>query len=548
MTGGYANLADVADDREDTGTRDPSQHPAIKNPKKSHEKPLRRVSSRHHCRYPGLKKRIGARMKTQGKNHSVNVLIVEDSRTQAEYLQHILENEGYTVVLATNGIEALEKVKIGEPSIILTDIVMPEMDGYELCRVIKTDENLRHIPVIIVTQLFDPADLVKGLDAGANNIIIKPYEPKHVISRIQNTLQLDDADSTLEVSFDGKTHTIPAHKLRTPALLLSTLDNALKKNTELSEANELLAAVNRDLQQKFERHKAISKTLQSSQQSDTRGTDTPSRGQESPGIHDAGRKHPQYDEIMRMVVGHLPFPLSLIDASGKFRFMNTKFEQLFGYTIEDIPSEKEWFSKAFRDTPESKNFISLWKRTLEGAGAKDSSTFPVTCKNGNICQISIHVTPLTGDERCVVFEDVTGKLKSDRLRFFLASIVSSSHDAIIGKSLDGTILSWNRAAERYYGYLAEEVVGKSIAIIIPPELHIHLPLFLQRIANGEIIDRFNTVRVRKDGSRINVCVTLSPIRDEGGRVIGVSTIAQNVTHSKKNDLSNQAEDQADPHR
>lgn len=486
-------------------------------------------------------------MKTQGKNHSVNVLIVEDSRTQAEYLQHILENEGYTVVVATNGIEALEKIKNEEPSIILTDILMPEMDGYELCRVIKTDENLRHIPVIIVTQLFDPADLVKGLDAGANNIIIKPYEPKHVISRIRSTLQLDDAESTLEVSFDGKTHYIPADKLRTPAILLSTLDNALKKNTELSEANELLAAVNRDLQKKFEHYQEISKTLQSSQQSDNRVTDTPSRGQETTGIQDAGRNHPWNEEIIRMVVGKLPVPLCLIDPSGNFRFTNTKFEQLFGYTIDDIPTEKEWFSKAFGDIPESKKFISIWKRTREGAGAGDSSIFPVTCKNGKICQVSIHMAILTGDETCVVFEDVTGKLKSDQLRFFLASIVSSSHDAIIGKSLDGTILSWNRAAERYYGYLAEEVVGKSITLIMPPELHIHLPLFLQRIANGEIIDRFNTVRVRKDGSRINVCVTLSPIRDEGGRVIGVSTIAQHVTHSQKNDLSQVAEEQAYPH-
>ncbi len=83
---------------------------------------------------------------------------------------------------------------------------------------------------------------------------------------------------------------------------------------------------------------------------------------------------------------------------------------------------------------------------------------------------------------------------------------------------------------------------------MPPELHLHLPLFLQRVANGEIIDRFHTVRVRKDGSRIDVCVTLSPIRDEGGRVIGVSTIAQTITPSEKNDLSRLAGEQTDPCR
>lgn len=487
-------------------------------------------------------------MKTQGKNSGVNVLIVEDSRTQAEYLQHILEHEGYNVVVATNGIEALEKIKSMEPSIVLTDIVMPEMDGYDLCRVIKTDENLAHIPVIIVTQLFDPADLVKGLDAGANNIIIKPYEPKHVISRIQSTLQVENAESTLEVSFDGKTHSIPVHKLQTPAILLSTLDNALKKNTELSEANELLAAVNRDLQRRFEHHQHISKTLQVSQQSNDRGTDTPSRHQECTGILDAGLNNPKDEEIIRMVAEHLPFPLSLMDAAGNFRFLNTQFEQLFGYTIVDIPTDKEWCNVAFRDPPGSEDPVSLWKHALEGAGAGDPLTFPVTCNNGEIRQISVHAIPITGDIRCVAYEDITGKAESDRLRFFLASIVNSSHDAIIGKTLDGTILSWNRAAERYYGYLAEEVVGKSIQIIMPPELHLHLPLFLQRVANGEIIDRFHTIRVRKDGSRIEVCVTLSPIKDEGGRVIGISTIAQNITERKKHDVSQASGKQGDPPR
>lgn len=486
-------------------------------------------------------------MKTQEKNSVVNILIVEDSRTQAEYLQHILENEGYSVVVATNGIEALEKIKIGKPSIILTDIVMPEMDGYELCRVIKTDENLKHIPVIIVTQLFDPADLIKGLDAGANNIIIKPYEPKHVLSRIVSTLQLDDKESTLEVSLDGKTHYIPAHKLQTPAILLSTLDNALKKNTELSEANELLAAVNRDLQQKFEHFTQISKTLHPSQRSDKKVTDTSQGNQESTGVKDAGRNNPLYKEIIREVTEHVPFPIILMDAAGNIRFLNKKFEQLFGYTIVDIPDEKEWFKKALRDTPELKNLTSMWKQALDGARAGDSSIFPVVCKNGEIRQISVHVTPLVGDEKCVVCEDITGKIESDRLRFFLAAIVSSSHDAIIGKTLDGTILSWNRAAERYYGYLAEEVIGKSIKIIMPPELHLHLPLFLQRVTNGEIIDRFNTVRIRKDGSRIDVCVTLSPIRNEGGQVIGVSTIAQNIIHSKKNDHNHLAGEQGESH-
>jgi PAS domain S-box-containing protein len=92
------------------------------------------------------------------------------------------------------------------------------------------------------------------------------------------------------------------------------------------------------------------------------------------------------------------------------------------------------------------------------------------------------------------------------------------------------------------------VIGKSIEIILPPELRDHLPLFLQRVANGEIIDRFDTIRVRKDGTRIEVCVTLSPIKDEGGHIIGISTIAQNNAYRKKADVGQTSEQPVIHHR
>ena len=238
-----------------------------------------------------------------------------------------------------------------------------------------------------------------------------------------------------------------------------------------------------------------------------------------------------------MITELSPSPISIIDSAGNFRYVNKKFEQLFGYTLLDIPTDKDWLSKAFRDNTESANLIRTWKQDLEGTGAGIPHKIPVTCNNGTIRQISIHPITIARDEQIVIYKDLTDKDESDRLRFFLASIVNSSNDAIIGKTLDGTIQSWNRAAERYYGYLAEEVIGKSIQIIIPPELRVHLPLFLQRVANGEIIDRFDTIRVRKDKSRIEVCVTLSPVKDEEGHIIGISTIAQNIAERKKADVS-----------
>src|SRR5579859_306689 len=95
----------------------------------------------------------------------------------------------------------------------------------------------------------------------------------------------------------------------------------------------------------------------------------------------------------------------------------------------------------------------------------------------------------------------------------LAAIVESSDDAIVSKDLNGIVQTWNKGAERIFGYTAEEIVGKSITLVIPPELHHQEPEILRRIAAGERVDRFETVRQRKDGSRFHVSLTISPIRN-----------------------------------
>ena len=245
------------------------------------------------------------------------------------------------------------------------------------------------------------------------------------------------------------------------------------------------------------------------------------------------------EERFRMITEFSPFPISFIDSSGKYQYLNKKFQNLFGYTLSDIPSENDWFSRAFPDYTERMNVIRAWRlgRGHEEWNEAKPLLFPVTCKDGTVRQIHFcPITLLTG-EQFVVYEDLSDKTESDRLRSVLASIVNSSNDAIIGKSRDGIIMSWNKAAERYYGYLAEEVIGKSIDLIVPPELRGQLSLFLRRVGAGETIENYETVRLRKDGTRIEIRVTLAPIKDEEGHIIGISTIAQNIAERKKAEVS-----------
>jgi PAS domain S-box-containing protein len=131
---------------------------------------------------------------------------------------------------------------------------------------------------------------------------------------------------------------------------------------------------------------------------------------------------------------------------------------------------------------------------------------------------------------------VTGRTILDP-RFHLAAIVDSSDDPIISKDLNGTIISWNQAAARLFGYHANEMVGQSILRIIPTELHPEEDVILGKLRAGQRIEHYETVRVKKSGERINVSVTISPVRDETGQVIGASKIAHDISDRKRNDES-----------
>src|SRR4051794_11349967 len=111
----------------------------------------------------------------------------------------------------------------------------------------------------------------------------------------------------------------------------------------------------------------------------------------------------------------------------------------------------------------------------------------------------------------------------------LAAIVASSDDAIVSKNLEGIIQSWNASAERIFGYSSEEAVGKSIRMIVPPERGDEESDILERLKRGERLDHFQTIRMRKDGRRIAVSVTISPVTDSKGTIIGASKIARDIT-------------------
>jgi PAS domain S-box-containing protein len=133
----------------------------------------------------------------------------------------------------------------------------------------------------------------------------------------------------------------------------------------------------------------------------------------------------------------------------------------------------------------------------------------------------------------VLFKDITARKQAEEARLRLAAIVASSDDAIVSKSLDGIVTSWNAAAERIFGYRAEEMIGQSILRLLPANRQDEETLILERLRRGERINQFETVRRTKDGRLLDVAVTISPLRDARGVIIGASKIARDITARKQ---------------
>ena len=185
--------------------------------------------------------------------HNANIMIVEDSPTQAIKLQIILEEAGYTVSVAENGKGALDALENSIPDVIITDIIMPDMNGYELCGAIKGDKRFKNIPVILLTSLSDPKDVLGGLEYGADNFITKPYTKEFLLSRLDYVLinkkmrEQQPESIGLSIFFGGKQHIINSDKAQILDLFFSSFQNAVHKNKELEATLKDLKVAQKEL-------------------------------------------------------------------------------------------------------------------------------------------------------------------------------------------------------------------------------------------------------------------------------------------------------------
>jgi hypothetical protein len=193
----------------------------------------------------------------------MKILTVEDSKIQEVVLQRILTERGYVVEGAASGPEALQILEQGLPDLVITDIVMPGMSGFELCARIKANEKTRQIPVILLTVLSDPQDIVQALQSGANSFITKPYQEEFLLNQLDSVMRnrelKNQAPSNfgIQVYFAGRNYHIGADPRQMLDLLFATYENALQKNQELHLVNEELRVARNQLETQNEHLAAL---------------------------------------------------------------------------------------------------------------------------------------------------------------------------------------------------------------------------------------------------------------------------------------------------
>jgi PAS domain S-box-containing protein len=322
----------------------------------------------------------------------IGILVVEDSASQAASLQRILLADGYRVHLARNGVEGLEMARALRPALVITDILMPGMDGFELCGRIKDDSTLAGIPVILLTSLNDPADVIRGLEYRADNFITKPYDAKYLQSRVRHMLLSHElhkvegaAGMGIEIIFAGQRHYITSDRQQILNLLLSTFESAVQKNRELMAAQEKLIALNDGLEEMVKK-----RTLSLEKEITER------------------KKSEESLRKLSHAVEQSSVSITITDVNGVIEYVNPWFTRITGYTPEEVIGRDCRLLQSGEASHETHGTLEESRR----AGRIWRGEFCNRKKNGDIFWAKAVVSPIKDDRGVIsnfvaITEDVT---------------------------------------------------------------------------------------------------------------------------------------------
>jgi PAS domain S-box-containing protein len=423
----------------------------------------------------------------------VNILLVDDESRNLDALESILESmPDVRLIRAVRAEEALMALLNNEFACIVLDIQMPGMSGIELARHIKTRKRNQHIPIIFLTAFFlDEKDVIMGYGAGAVDYLTKPINPEIMKSKVGAFVDM----------------------FRT-ARALAAANNALEVEVgQRKKAEEALRLANNELERRVQERTV-----------------------------ELGLSEERYKQVVR----NLPVAIYTTDADGRVTLFNEPAAELWGRQPEIGkqlgPDTFKTFMPNGIEMPLDQSPMAITLKTGEVVGGQEIVIERPDGTRRNVLPYPTLIRDASGKITGAVnmLLDITERNLAHLVMQRFAAIVESSDDAIIGKDLNGVITSWNQGAERIFKYKSEEVVGKSITILIPPERQAEEGDILSRIRRGEQVKHFETIRRRKDGSLIDVSLTISPIKDSEEKILGASKIARDITERKYSERQQRA--------
>ena len=248
----------------------------------------------------------------------------------------------------------------------------------------------------------------------------------------------------------------------------------------------------------------------------------------------------QANAQFRAIIGATPECVKIVAPDGTLLFLNQPGLDMIGAdSAEDVIGSSVYALIAPEDREKFRDF-----NMRVCGGEKASLEFDVIGLRGARLRMESHAAPLRHVDGSTVHLAITRNIserkRTERAALLLGAIVDSSDDAIISKDLNGIITSWNAGAQRLFGYTAAEVIGKPVTILIPADRQNEEPNILARLRRGERVDHFETIRQRKDGSLLDISLTISPVKDASGRTIGASKIARDISERKQTERAIQA--------
>jgi PAS domain S-box-containing protein len=447
---------------------------------------------------------------------STEILVAEDSITQAAQIKHLLESHHYKVTIAHNGEEALNKLSKHKPALVISDIMMPEMNGYELCKKIKSNKDTEHIPVILLTILADPGEIIEGLSCGADCFITKPFNEEHLLSNITKFISDEKlADHKKEpfgvqIFYKGEKRLIQAEQQNVINLMLSIYEGAIHQNERLIQTQEELKLLNERLESMvMDRTADLTEEIKLSNQ-----------------IADRLKES---EERWRTLVLTMPEYIGLVDCDGKFLFLNhyaegfSEKDTIGKSHLEFIPDEwKEFYKKKFEECINTqRNQVFEYSAFGDNKEIRTYETCLVPIvKQGKVSNVMAVARDITERSRA----DEKIKFLSSRQEAILAAVPN-----IIVEVDKNKVYTWaNKSGLEFFG---NDVIGKEAASFFVGEQDTYQlvqPLFDNKVDEVYI----ESPQRRKDGEERLLAWWCCALKDKNGDVTGTLSSALDITERK----------------